>query len=407
MNNSTPNRVLVPLGVGLALSLLGDQTLYTVLPNPEIAAQAGVTLGMVGVLLGINRLTRVVFNIPTGMLYSKRPRRGLMIAAMCFAVLSTMFYAFARGVELLLIGRVLWGIAWSGIWIGSNTVALDISHKYNRGQITGRLQAWFFLGIGLASFAGGVFTDLFGYRGGLWVSTALTAGGVLLWVLTLPETRPPEMDEEPEVHTDNPKPPFPWKTALQVSVPTFVLRLVFAGVLTATTILWLAQFVDGGISLPGLVLPLATLTGGFVAVRVLVSMLSAPLSGSISDRLGRRWAVMVVVFAVGAGGLWLMSLQIAAVAVIGALMATVSAGSIQSLVPAIIGDQAGVGEPSRVIGVVYTIGDLGSAIGPMFGLMLVPLIGLGSVYQICAVLFGLVGIFAAFLAFREPVIPVI
>jgi len=407
MTNRAPNRVLVPLGVGLALSLIGDQTLYTVLPNPEIAAQAGVTLGMVGVLLGINRLTRVVFNIPAGMLYSKRPRRGLMIAAMCFAVLSTMFYAFARGVELLLIGRVLWGIAWSGIWIGSNTVALDISHKYNRGQITGRLQAWFFLGIGLASFAGGVFTDLFGYRGGLWVSTALTAGGVLLWVLTLPETRPSEMDEEPEVHTGNPMPPFPWKNALQVSVPTFVLRLVFAGVLTATTILWLAQFVDGGISLPGLVLPLATLTGGFVAVRVLVSMLSAPLSGSISDHLGRRWAVMVVVFAVGAGGLWLMSLQIAAVAVIGALMATVSAGSIQSLVPAIIGDQAGVGEPSRVIGVVYTIGDLGSAIGPMFGLMLVPLIGLGSVYQICAVLFGLVGLFAAFLAFREPVIPVI
>ncbi|GAI92424.1 unnamed protein product, partial [marine sediment metagenome] len=105
MTNRTPNRVLVPLGVGLALSLLGDQTLYTVLPNPEIGAQAGVTLGMVGVLLGINRLTRVVFNIPAGMLYSKRPRRGLMIAAMCIAVLSTMFYAFARGVELLLIGR--------------------------------------------------------------------------------------------------------------------------------------------------------------------------------------------------------------------------------------------------------------------------------------------------------------
>jgi MFS family permease len=397
---------MVPLGIGLALSLLGDQTLYTVLPNPEIAAQAGVTLGMVGVLLGINRLTRVLFNIPAGTLYSKRPRRGLMIAAMCIAVLSTMFYAFASGVELLLIGRVLWGIAWSGIWIGSNTVALDISHKYNRGQITGRLQAWFFLGIGLASFAGGIFTDLFGYRGGLWVSTALTVGGVLLWVLTLPETRPPEVDEEPEVHTDNPKPPFPWKTAMQVSVPTFVLRLVFAGVLTATTILWLAQFIDGGISLPGLVLPLATLTGGFVAVRVLVSMLSAPISGSISDRLGRRWAVMVVVFVVGAGGLWLMSLQIAAVAVIGALIATISAGSIQSLVPAIIGDQAGVGEPSRVIGVVYTIGDLGSAIGPVFGLMLVPLIGLGSVYQICAVLFGLVGIFAAFLAFREQTIPV-
>ena len=56
-------RVLVPLGVGIALSLLGDSTLYTVLPKPEIANQAGVTLALVGVLLGVNRIVRLGFNI--------------------------------------------------------------------------------------------------------------------------------------------------------------------------------------------------------------------------------------------------------------------------------------------------------------------------------------------------------
>jgi hypothetical protein len=77
----SPNRVLVPFGIGLALSLLGDQTLYTVLPNPNIPAQAGVSVAMVGVLLGLNRLTRIITNGPAGMLYDRLPRRGLMIAA--------------------------------------------------------------------------------------------------------------------------------------------------------------------------------------------------------------------------------------------------------------------------------------------------------------------------------------
>ena len=42
---------MAPIGIGLALSLIGDTTLYTVLPNPEIAAQAGLSLAVVGVIL--------------------------------------------------------------------------------------------------------------------------------------------------------------------------------------------------------------------------------------------------------------------------------------------------------------------------------------------------------------------
>ena len=69
----TPGQVLVPVGIGLTFSLFGDATLYTVLPDAGIAAQAGVSLGMVGVLLGLNRLARVVFNGPAGILYDRCP----------------------------------------------------------------------------------------------------------------------------------------------------------------------------------------------------------------------------------------------------------------------------------------------------------------------------------------------
>jgi MFS family permease len=385
----------------VVLSLLGDNTLYTVLPNPEIAAQTGLSLTMVGVVLGINRLVRVVFNPLAGSLYDRMPRRGLMVASIGIAVLSTSFYALARGAELLLAGRVLWGLAWSGIWVGANTVALDCSDIGNRGRIAGRLQMWFFLGAAVSALAGGLFTDLLGYRSGLWLSSLLTFLAFLLWLGFLPETRTKQLSEAKPDSGLNPALPFPWSQTLSASLPYFALRFAIAGVLSATTILWLSQFVDGGVSVMGLAIPLATLTGSFVALRVLISMLSAPAAGSISDKLSRRWIVLTIALILGGAGLWLMSFPGLISALTGALLATISAGGIQGLVPATVGDCIGADQQSRALGIVFTVGDLGSALGPPLGLWMIGFIGLGGVYQMCAVLFIVIGGFAAWQASKE------
>ncbi|MHB8819796.1 MAG: hypothetical protein ACYC7M_12140, partial [Bellilinea sp.] len=62
---------MAPIGIGLAFSLLGDTTLYTVLPDPDIAAQAGLTLAVVGVILGMNRLIRLLTNGAFGLLFDR------------------------------------------------------------------------------------------------------------------------------------------------------------------------------------------------------------------------------------------------------------------------------------------------------------------------------------------------
>jgi DHA1 family multidrug resistance protein-like MFS transporter len=394
--------ILVPLGAGLVLSLLGDQTLYTVLPNPSIAAVAGVTLGMVGVLLGINRLTRLVFNGVAGTLYDRMPRRPLMIAGMCIGAVSTACYALAHGAAIMIVGRVLWGIAWSAIWVGSNTIALDISNDSNRGEVTGRLQMWVLTGVGVASFTGGMFTDLFGYRNGLWASAALTAIAALVWGLLLPETRP---DKKTTHHipipAQPPRKPLPWKEALGLSVPYLALRIVFAGILASSTVLWLSQFTGPQLNFRSLVIPLATLTGGFVAVRVLISMMSAPLIGRLSDRIQRRWATMSVVLLFGTLGMVLMSLPVVLPAVLGGLIASASTAGIQTLVSSIVGDRVAPDLRSRVLGVIFTIGDLGSAVGPSVGLGLIPIIGLNAVYMGCAVVFALATVFSVWYALRE------
>lgn len=130
-------RVLTLLGIGMAISLLGDATLYTVLPSPAIAAQAGVTLAMVGILLGVNRAVRLAFNSPVGMLYDRLPRRKLLVTSLILGTLSSMVYALGRGFWPLFAGRVMWGLAWSLLWIGGNTVVLDVSTDADRGRHSG------------------------------------------------------------------------------------------------------------------------------------------------------------------------------------------------------------------------------------------------------------------------------
>lgn len=57
-----PRKIITLLGLGTAVSLLGESTLYTVLPNRDIAAQIGITITMVGILLGTNRAVRLITN---------------------------------------------------------------------------------------------------------------------------------------------------------------------------------------------------------------------------------------------------------------------------------------------------------------------------------------------------------
>ncbi|MFN2146543.1 MAG: MFS transporter, partial [Anaerolineales bacterium] len=173
--------ILNLLGIGTALSLLGDATLYTVLPHPDISSQLGITLSMVGLLLGANRAIRLIVNGPVGVLYDRMPRRGLLVAALSLGAGSSIFYAVGHGFWPLLLGRIFWGLSWSLLWVGGNTVVLDVSTEENRGRNSGIYQMWFFIGVAGASFFGAVLTDMFGFRNGQWISVAVIAAAAAVW----------------------------------------------------------------------------------------------------------------------------------------------------------------------------------------------------------------------------------
>ncbi len=378
-----PARVLFPLGLGTALSLMGDATLYTVLPTHT--AQAGIALGGVGVILGINRAVRVFLNGPAGLVYDRLPRRRLFVSALFVGALSTVVYAATRGFWPMLIGRLLWGLAWSGIWVGGATIIMDVTTAQNRGRWTGLYQTWFYLGAALGAFLGGLLTDRVGYITTMWIGATVTTLGGVVAFLMLPETRPARTDEDSAVSPQNTpssilrSPRGLWIAASLQGINRFVV----AGVLAAT----MSLLVQNRLRPANAALGVATLTGALVAGRTLFSMVFAPLAGIASDWLGSRWRVLAWSLAVGAVSMTLAASSAPVAVLAGIAMGAVASSGVQALVTALAGDLAGQEQRGRSIGLVHTAGDLGSAAGPLVAYALLPGIGLPGVYLLCAGLF--------------------
>jgi MFS family permease len=393
--------VVLALGLGTGLSLLGDSTLYTVLPEPGIAAQVGLTAGLVGVALGLNRLVRIGFNGLAGKLLDTHPRRAIMLVAMGFGVLANLSYALAHSPWLFLAGRVLWGAAWSGIWVGTHAIILDIAPPRHRGRLNGSYQAWFFGGAAATALLGGFLVDNLGFRTTLWLSVGSVAAAWLVWWRLLPETLPAKSHRSAR-QTSERLSPATWRASLAAAVPYFAARLTLPGVLASTTILWMGNLLrsPSAASWQDL-LPLATMTGGFAAVRTLISVVGAPAAGRLSDWMGSRWSVIGASMAAGALGLWLMGDSRLAWALSGALLVALCGGTTHALAPSLVGDNVSDRLRSRSLGVVFTAGDLGSALGPPLALGALAWIPLRSVYLTCAGLLLGVVLFATWKALQD------
>lgn len=379
-------RVMTPMGLALALSLVGDSMLYTVLPTHT--AQAGITLASVGVILSVNRAVRLLFNTPIGIAYDRWPRRWIFLPAAAIGVLSTAVYALSQSFWLLFAGRLLWGLAWSGLWVGAQAIALDVAPPGGRGRLMGVAQAWFFLGAALSFFASGILTDRLGYREGLWVGTGIAALGLLAAWLFLPETRPATQQPAP-VRWRLPR----WKS-LKPQLPAggwvalyaqAILRFAVAGVATATLALFVQQELGETVAFDGVALGAATLTGLLLAMRPLLSLAAAPWAGRLSDVHG-RWQLLSWGGVVGGVSfVVLVGSSLLALLVNGVL----SALSMAILGPAssgLVGDVSPPGMQGRNLGWLANAADLGSALGPLIAFALLPTLGLDLLYLLCAVL---------------------
>jgi len=393
MNRQT--RVLLPLGFATATSVTGNALLYAVLPSH--AALAGISLGSVGLILGVSRFINIFLNSPVGALYDRVGRRPPFLIAMGLGTASTMVYALTTGFWPLFAARLVWGLAWALLLVGGYSIILDITTRAYRGQVTGTYQALILIGGSLGALLGGFLTDLMGYRPTLLIFTGLTGLGALVAFLFLPETASPNREVGPDTPPAKAKPgPVQALLAtlrgldqrlLVTNYITFVRHFADTGVLVATFGLSLKLRFGDPAQFGRVSLGTASLTGVALAVRFVLMLGSAPLAGSLSDRLGHRWLVVQVGLLGQALGFLVLAWGWSeATIAAGFLLVALASGVILSSLMAWAGDLAPTGRKGLAIGGFITAGDIGAASGPFLGYVLAACWRLETVYMLCALL---------------------
>jgi MFS transporter, DHA1 family, multidrug resistance protein len=111
----------------LAFASFGDAFLYPFLPVNYKLAQ--VEVGWIGIILSINRFVRIFANGILVRVFAIHGLRVVMIAAVLGAVLSTAGYAVASGVLAWVALRIIWGLSFSAMRLGTLGYALADSRQ--------------------------------------------------------------------------------------------------------------------------------------------------------------------------------------------------------------------------------------------------------------------------------------
>lgn len=376
--------IVVAVAAATALSLLGDQLLYAVLPSHHAAA--GIGVASLGVMLSIHRFIRLAANSLGGVLYDRFGRRRPFLLGMAFAALSTLGYWLADGFWPLLVARLVWGLAFALISVGGLSIVFDLTAAADRGRWVGLYQSMVGIGTLIGLLASGILTDLVGYRATLAIYTPLTALGWLVAFVAVRETG---------ARPDRPSPALASLGRAARAVDRRLAILAFAtfvnffanhGVLMATLGAFVRQ-VQQSDAAGILALPTASLTGILLAARRLAAMLAAPVSGYLSDRARDRQRVAAAGALASLAGYAVLILASPELAIpLGVVLAALGEGVMAAALSAWAGDVAPAHLRGVLMGGFATVNDLGGATGPLVAYALGTAFGFRSAYALCVAL---------------------
>lgn len=248
----------------LALANMGDAFLYVYLPANH--AHLGIPSWWVGIILSVNRLTRLFFNGVMAWLLCKKGVRMALFMATIVAALTTLSYGFWLSLPVWLFARMLWGMSFSTLRLGNALYALQ---QHNKGLALGTSRAVVELGPVAALWIG---PSLLLYAGAVYTFATLAAfsvAGLLLWPML--GSLQPEQDNSHK-----------WNLSWPDATNMLVLFNAFAtdGILVvlAGRLLGMYHSLQASDMLP--------ITGMLLGYRRVSLVVFTPLSGWLADRVG-------------------------------------------------------------------------------------------------------------------------
>jgi len=369
-----------------ALSLLGDQALYALLPI--YFQELGLVPFQVGLLLSANRWIRLLTNHLAERLVRTDASTLLLVLSFLLGALLTFCYAISQSFLMLLVARLLWGLCWSFIrHISMMTVATQTARE-QMGQMMGFYNGISRTGSIAGILLGGILFDTVGFQ-----LTFLIFGVISLIAVPLGlQSQRGTFHSEKLAQWKHDESGVGFRAMM---ICGFSLGCVGPGLIASTLGFVLASRYGSELTIAGIVLGIATVNGLLLGSRWVLDSLGAPFLGAFADRIGLRRSSLIFFFA---GTLALCFLSITSslpTLVTGILIFFFSATTLQAVITGEAGKQG-----SRVYARFASSSDIGAAVGPLLGWTAVEFIGLHDIVFILAALIYALGAASAWVAFH-------
>jgi len=376
----------------LWLCLMGGLAIFssTMSKNPALPLfinSLGVDEGTLGFIAAASTVVGIVASLPAGLLSDLWGRRRVILLSMAVFATAPFLYLLVRAPWHLVLVRVYHGLATAMLGPVALAAVADTFGE-GRGERMGWYSSATMVGRFLAPTVGGLLILGQDFRW-VYLGCGIAGGLALLAALRLPRlgqvaqskvrsARWATMRRELHLILTN-------RSLLLTSGVEAAQYFAFGAVET-----FLPLYLKGLGWEPRIIGPLFT-------AQVLVTALTKPLMGRLSDRWGRRWPIVAGLL-VGAGAVaampwihawWSMA---ALTALFGFGVAAVTAST-----SALVSDLSRAATYGASLGVLSSVMDVGHSAGPMVTGILVAAWGYGPAFALVAVLLSVCAVFFAIL----------
>ena len=384
--------------ISVSAALLGDAVLYVLMPSrPEIWS---LTIFQVGILLSANRFIRFFTN-PASSYLANRFGVKKPFVWFLFSSLATLYaYAFSKNFILLFLARLYWGACWSVLRLTGQLIASNSSSNKNIGFFMSMDHSIRQTGAIGGAVVGAILFSTLGLELMCLIFGLLTLVALAFWA---PMFRNVSVDIP--MKNDSMKDFFSKLKNLDVLFLGFsglAIGIVVAGLMSASIGHYLRTKFGIELDFKLLTLSVTTVAGLLLGFRGLADVVLAPLGGFVSDKFGRI-KVLFISALIASLGLLSLGFFDDLFMVCFAFLLVFGGGVMLSvqLLP-VVSLAVERESHSEMFSIYNTFNDVGSALGPLIGLSLIPATYLPALYQLCSVfLVLLVGLI--FLRFRNKI----
>ncbi len=361
---------LVPVLLAVFTVMLGLGIIAPLLPM--YARDLGADGLMLGVIFSVFSLCRTLFTPISGIYSDRWGRKYFMLAGLGMYCLVSLAYIQANTIPLLIIVRILHGLAAALVIPVANAYVGDLAPRNQEGTYTGLFLVSFLLGFALGPALGGILYDRLGI---IWCFLTLGFLALLAFLLTLLSI--PNLSTVPEQQTST-----PGEETRSVLKSPFILALLVFTLVSAlgrgSIICFLPILATEKLGMS------AGLLGTVITTNlVLAAILQLPL-GMLADRFNRKFFLLVgtllsgamfaaVPFVTGFLSLFLVNI------IMGVSMALVLPASQAMAVSAARGKGMG-----KVLSFLQSATGAGFAAGPLLSGLIYQVAGIDPVFYTCA-----------------------